>query len=68
MQCYRAPLQNDTFINQLAGTAADFAVGHSCQTNQLFFLLGTRPHSRGFCIIPCSSSCRILLCGVALRP
>lgn len=47
-QCHTAPLQNDSFINQLAGAAADFAASRSCQTNQLFFLPGTRPRLEGF--------------------
>lgn len=42
-----APCRNDSFINQLARTAAGFAAGRSCQTSRLFLLPGRRPRSRG---------------------
>lgn len=48
MQRSMAPLQNDSFINQLAGAAADFAAGRSCQTNQLFFPAGNQALLEGF--------------------
>lgn len=48
MQCSTAPLQNYSFINQLAGAAADFAAGRSCQTNQLFFPAGNQAALEGF--------------------
>ncbi|KAM6045126.1 uncharacterized protein VSU04_013330 isoform 1-T1 [Chlamydotis macqueenii] len=48
MQRYPALLRHDSFINQLAATAADVAAGHSCQPHQLFFSARAQAPLEGF--------------------